>query len=369
MTQQRIQDYGSPVIAQSFKSLMSAITKPGVLSGNEFLVDAAYRMRINPGTCVTSQGVIIIEDEVKFLTFNSSSSPIDYTVYYSHTDVDISGGVAAVLTLQAGLLTPDVVSGCILGYVRYPGGGVALQQSFFIQAPYLQLGVITPTKLNAPWFVPIKSMGYVTTYTSGATLNITDGGIETFTPVSFTGNLLSGSAAITSIVPVTSNLYAGWTVTGTYIPSNTTILSIDSLSQITLSNQVTGTLTSATLTAQAPQPLLYMKVRNNGIVTGTITLTFPFKVSENPFSLLQMILSTDINALVTPIFIDSVGIATTLGSGFTGQSSFLLKTETIPETATQTANTIVYLQLMISLSVGKEARIQALGLNTYNLPV
>ena len=303
MSQQRIQDYGSPVVAQSLKSLVDSITTPGILSGNEFVRDAASRMRINPGSCVTDQGVIIIEDEIKLLTINNTSNAVDYTVYYSHVDVDISGGEPAELTLETGLLTPDVVSGCILGYVRYPGGGIELQQSHLIQPPPLKLGVVTPTKENASWLVPIKSSSYMITYTSGATINITDTW-TTYTPI-------GGSA----------------------------------------------------------RDIMYIKLKNNQIVTGTVTLTFPFKVSELPFSLLQMILSTDINALVTPYFIDSFGNITTLGTGFTGQSEFLLKTESISQTTLQTPNTIVYLQLMVSLAVGKEARIQALGLNTYNLPV
>lgn len=304
MSQQRIQDYGSPVVAQSLKSLIDAITTPGILSGNEFVKDASNRMRINPGSCVTQEGVIIVEDEIKLLTINNTSNAVDYTVYYYHTDVDISGGEAAELILDTGLLTSDVISGCILGYVRYPGGGIPLEQSHFIQPPPLKIGTLMPTKENSNWIIPIKSHGYLSTYTSGATLNITD----------------------------------TWT---TYTPAGST----------------------------TPRNIMYVKVRNNGITTGVTTLTFPFKVKDLSYSLLQIILSTDINALVTPIFIDSIGNSFTLGSGFTGQSEFLLKTETIPRTALQTANTIVYLQLMISLAVGKEARIQALGLNEYNLPV
>lgn len=304
MSQQRIQDYGSPVVAQSLKLLIDSITIPGILSGNEFIRDANNRLRINPGSCVTHQGVIIIEDEVKLLTINNTSNAVDYTVYYLHEDVDISGGEAAELVLDTGLLTSDVVKGCILGYIRYPGGGIPLEQSHFIQPPPLKIGFVTPTKENANWIFPIKNQGYLTTYTSGATLNITD----------------------------------TWT---TYTPTGST----------------------------TPRDIMYVKIRNNGISTGVVTLTFPFKVNELPYSLFQMILSTDINALVTPTFVDSIGNSFTLGSGFTGQSEFLLKSETIPRTAYQTSNTVVYLQLMVSLAVGKEARIQALGLSPYNLPV
>lgn len=303
MSQKRIQDYGSPIVAKSLKSLVDAITTSGILDGNEFVVDASNRIRINPGSCVTHQGVIIVEDEAKIVTLTGlTSNPADYTIYYLHTDVDISGGVAAELTVEAGLLTADVVEGCILGYVRYSGGG-ALQQFHFIQPPPLKIGLVTPTPYNAPWIIPIRNHGYVITQTSGGTINITD---------------------------------------STTLP-------------------------------------LYIKLSNNGLTTGSVTLTFPFKVSEYPFSLLQMTISTDINASIVPVFIDSSNNAFVLSS-FTGQSDLQLKSVEIPDRATtgipptpiwpiQTPNSLVYLNLMVSLAASKVAKIQSLGLSTYNSPV
>jgi hypothetical protein len=371
MSQKRIQDYGSPIVAQSLKSLTDSITTAGILSGNEFVSESERRIRINPGACVTHQGVIIVEDEAKTLSMESNtSSAVDYTIYYLHEDVDISGGVAAELILESGLLTSDVVKGCILGYVRYPGGGIPLEQSHFIQPPPLTIGTVIPTRENANWIFPIKNQGYVVTQASGATLNLTDGGTETFTTISLTGSIVNGSKVIQSILPSTVNLLVGMVVTGSGITSGSTIVSIDTSNQITLSNAVTATLTGVALSAVSPKPYLYLKVRNNSLTTGSVTLTFPFKVGELPYALLQMILSTDNSALVTPLFIDSVGdVSAPLNTGFTGQSEFLLKSVSIPRTAVQTANSVVYLQLQISLAASKEARIQCLGLNTYNLPV
>lgn len=297
MSQKRIQDYGSPVVAQSLKSLAGSITSQGILYGNEFIKDASNRMRINPGACVTHQGIIIVESESKVLTIENSSNAADYTVYYSHEDVDISGGVVAELIKESGLLTNGVISGCILGYVRYPGGGIPLDQTHFIQPAYLKIGTLIPTEENAPWIIPIKNQGYCVTYTSGSTVSITD----------------SSSTFQTT-------------------------------------------------------PKLYIKLTNNGLTQGVAYLTFPFKVSSSPFAILQMILSTDINAVVTAGFYDSASTLHILGT-FTGQSEFLLKTADIPRIAAQTANTIVYLQLQVSLSPTKEARLQAIGLNTYNLPI
>jgi hypothetical protein len=54
-----------------------------------------------------------------------------------------------------------------------------------------------------------------------------------------TGNLNSGSPIITSL-PSTTGLLAGQLVTGPHIPVNTFILNVDSATQITLTNNVTG---------------------------------------------------------------------------------------------------------------------------------
>jgi len=377
MSQKRIQDYGSPVVASSLKSLSGAITSQGVLYGFEFIKDASNRVRINPGACVTNQGVIIIESESKYITINLSS-PADYTIYYSHADEDVSGGVIAVLTISAGLLTNDVISGCVLGYVRFPGG-TTLDQTNFIQPPNLKIGSVIPTTYSASWLIPIKGTGYCVTYTYGASINITDGGISTFMPsITIIGDVTINSRIVQNIAD-TSSLLVGMIVSdafaestaGSFIPPNSTIMSIDSIHQITLSNAATNTASSINISVFAVKPMLYLNLLNSSaLASGTSYLTFPFKVSDLPYALLEIIISTDIGAVVTPVFFDSGGIPFNLyPAGYQGQSSFLLKTVEIPRTAIQTPNTIVYLQLQIVLQATKSARVQALGLNTYNLPV
>lgn len=61
-------------------------------------------------------------------------------------------------------------------------------------------------------------------------------------------NWTSGSPTVTSIYPYTSGLVVGWTVTGTGIPAGTTIVSIDSPTQITLSAAATANRTASQLT-------------------------------------------------------------------------------------------------------------------------
>ena len=299
MTQRRIQDFGSPVVASSLKELAISFGQAAILNGNNFVADAADRVRINPGSAITDQGVIIIEDESKTLTIVNTSVPADYTVFYAHEDQDISGGLPAILTLDSGLLTPSVVSGVILGYIRYPGGAVPLSGTHFIQAPPLKIGTIIPTNNNINWLVPVNNQGYMTTATSGAVLNIT-------------------------------NVY-----------------------------DISGT-----------KPEMFIRIRNNDTVNGQVVLTFPFKVGPLPFALLQIILATDINALVTPSFVDSVGTVTALTtSPFSGEPNLLLKQVVIARDTIQTPNTLVYLQIDFTLAATREVKLQALGLNPFNLPV
>jgi len=299
MSQKRIQDFGSPVVASSLKSLNKAFVTSALLDGNQFVVDGTDRLRINPGSAVTKQGVIIIEDEAKFLTIPNTSVPVDYTIFYFHQDANISGGVPAELTLDSGLLTESVIDGVILGYVRYPGGAVPLATEHFIQPPVLKIGDFEPTATNSDWLVPIKSHGYLTTSTSGSVINITD----TF--------------------------------------------------------DISGT-----------KPEMYVKFRNNTVSTGGVVVTFPFKVRERPFAILQTIISTEINVLVTPSFIDSAGTAFALvGAAFTNEPTLILKTVSIPREAVQTVNTLTYVQLDISITASREFLLQSIGLNQFNLPV
>ncbi len=64
----------------------------------------------------------------------------------------------------------------------------------------------------------------------------------TFSIPTFTGTLTSGSPVVTGISPTTANLVTGIAVTSSsgYLPAGTTILSIDSATQITLSANATG---------------------------------------------------------------------------------------------------------------------------------
>jgi hypothetical protein len=299
MSQKRIQDFGSPVVAKSLKTLSASYLTSAILNGCEFVVDGPDRFRVLPGSAVTHQGVIILEDEPKFLTVTNSSNPAEYTVYYQHVDQDISGGVPAELTIVGGLLTPEVVEGVIIGYVIYPGGGIPLANNHFVRPTPMRIGKVTPTRENSDWLVPVKGTGYMITSTTGGAIDITD----------------------------------TWDITGA-------------------------------------KPEMYLKLRNNGVATGGVTLMFPFKVKELPYAKFQIVNGTDINATLSPSFIDTEGnITSLLVTPYTGSPTLRLYTEDLPRASIQHANTLVYIQLQFSLSPGRQIKLQSLGLTEYNLPI
>lgn len=174
MAQRRVVDYGSMADASDIKKIVEGLARSSVLIGNRFGVAGVNKIRILPGTAVTNQGVMIIEDEVLELNVPTTTNAQQYTVLYDHSDIDISGGVPAELRLANGALRPEDIDGVILGYINYPGGTIPLSSSMLIQEPELYLRNYVPSRKNAEWVIPIKGSGYMITAASGSPLTITD---------------------------------------------------------------------------------------------------------------------------------------------------------------------------------------------------
>lgn len=161
MTQHRYFDFGEPASASIFKEMLSGLTGKTVLSGGEISVASVVppaqpdRLVIQPvwialnSPRLTEQGtkraaVLMYEDEPKQLTVPTSSAAAKYTIVYRHTDADIFGGNAAVLTLDSGLLqNQNIDDGLVLGYVLYPGGGVGLTNQMIIEVPKARIEALS----------------------------------------------------------------------------------------------------------------------------------------------------------------------------------------------------------------------------------
>lgn len=174
MVQRRIQDYGTLAEASDIKSVLRGLARSSVLQGFRFSVGSVDKLRISPGSAVTNEGILILEDENAELSIPITASPREYTVMYYHVDEDISGGVPASLNLENGILDPANINGVILGYINYPGSAVPLNSGFFLQEPELVLRNFIPNRKNNSWIVPMKGNGYMITSTSGSALSITD---------------------------------------------------------------------------------------------------------------------------------------------------------------------------------------------------
>lgn len=174
MVQRRVVDYGALADASDIKKVIEGLARSSVLIGFRFGVSGVNKMRIFPGTAVTNQGVMIIEDEIVELEVPNTTTSQQYTVYYQHQDEDISGGVPADLKLGSGFLNPEDVDGVVLGYVDYPGDAIPLNATMFTQEPETYLRNFIPNRNNADWLVPIRNQGYMVTSTSGSALTLTD---------------------------------------------------------------------------------------------------------------------------------------------------------------------------------------------------
>lgn len=147
MSQKRYYDYGTAAHASVFKEALSGLTGKGVLSGGDLHVSSPDRIVVEPiwfvtesprptETIVYRNNLIIHEDEAKQLLVVLSSAAANYSIVYRHTDVDVSGGSGAVLSLESGLKTSESIEdGLVVGYLVHPGGGVPLNDTMLISAP------------------------------------------------------------------------------------------------------------------------------------------------------------------------------------------------------------------------------------------
>lgn len=174
MTQRRIVDYGTPVEAGDLKDVFRSLARQTVLQGFRLGIAAKDKVRVNPGVCVTHEGVVIIEDEPIEIEIKNTSAAADYTILYEHSDMNITGGVPAELKAVNGIIANSDLKGVVIGYVKYPGDAIPVNVSMLLQEPEAVLSNYIPNRKNADWIVPVKGFGYLITETSGSALTITD---------------------------------------------------------------------------------------------------------------------------------------------------------------------------------------------------
>lgn len=172
MTQRRYIDYGAEAIASGIKNILASFITPGILSGGNFIANAADRLLIEPFSVIQHNGIIIDESEAQYLTIPNTTPAMNYTVVYSHTDQDVIGGEPALLELFSGIQTIETVTdGIILGWVIYPGGSIPLNSNMFIMQRPIHLSNNLTYFDNPAWLPPLTNY-LLQTSVSGSPLTI-----------------------------------------------------------------------------------------------------------------------------------------------------------------------------------------------------
>lgn len=146
--------------------------------------------------------------------------------------------------------------------------------------------------------------------------------IQITTSVSVYGTVTNNSASVTNITPNTSALSTGMTVSGNGIPSNTTITSVDSANQFTMSQNATATNIGESLVFNAISVTGIVTTGSavmSGISPGTTGLSVGMAVYGTEIPILTTIQSIDSSTQIT---MNNAATATNLSGTYTFGTSF-----------------------------------------------
>lgn len=142
MAQKRFTDRGRPYDHEAWRSLYKNTLTPGVYSGYTMSPSelSASRVTIAAGALLLPTGIVVVEDTNVNVQINGifpPSSATNYTVRTHHREaaMGLIGGEAMTYLVVSGLLTEQPSDGVILGWIRHPGGGIALEESHITNAP------------------------------------------------------------------------------------------------------------------------------------------------------------------------------------------------------------------------------------------
>lgn len=158
MTQIRIWNYGDTFTSARADELQAALHEPGVYLGYDIVVTDTDKVELSTGFLVLPSGILVGETvPVELLLSPVPAAATTYTITIRHTDTDVIGGSAATYALETGELLPSAVTdGIVIGYIRHPGGGAALDASFIFPVRKVREQAedavsIAPTPLTAPF--------------------------------------------------------------------------------------------------------------------------------------------------------------------------------------------------------------------------
>jgi hypothetical protein len=142
MAQRRFVDRGRPYDHEAWRGLYRTTMSPGVYSGYTLSPSSisASQIVISPGAVLLPTGIVVVEDHEVSIQIDGvfpPSTATSYTVKTYHREIatGLIGGEAMIYLVEASLVTAQPSDGVILGWIRHPGGGVALDQSHITNAP------------------------------------------------------------------------------------------------------------------------------------------------------------------------------------------------------------------------------------------
>ena len=152
MAQQRFINFGDTVLADRINGISTALVESGVLSGAAFSKFDTETLAVGPSSIMLPT-LLMKESASTNILIPLTPGAKDYTIVYEHLNQSVQGGVAAQLLLKEGIFSfDDLENNVVIGWVRYPGGSVPLDERFFIEAPKLQ--ATNPTTFPSDILLP-----------------------------------------------------------------------------------------------------------------------------------------------------------------------------------------------------------------------
>jgi hypothetical protein len=146
MAQERYYNYGGTASNVAENLLHGTLNTKGVYLGMDLSANSDNNVQIATGAALQPDGVMWRETDPVNLVFSAPGTATEYTVYATHDDRNILGGVAVTYTLDdTGLFTDtDLTNGVVLGWIYHPGGGLPLIDDYIQSAPKQVSSVAVP---------------------------------------------------------------------------------------------------------------------------------------------------------------------------------------------------------------------------------
>jgi hypothetical protein len=132
--QLRCWDYGKVYDNLHFTAATNTTHQAGPYRGFALSADAFGGLEIAAGSGVLPDGFIWSEDGVTTLGFTPQAGAADWTVVAVHVNQQLLGGASVTYESRVGYFA-TAADGTVLGWIRYPGGSVALSTQHCQSAP------------------------------------------------------------------------------------------------------------------------------------------------------------------------------------------------------------------------------------------